>query len=262
MRPSFHPTEAKMKVKKLCWMLTLLAAAVLAVPERTKACGVVPPQPPGGGFHNIRFGPIIGNNIVIIIGSGFPVSLFEISNTHDCVCGIGVGMTGAGAPSSLLIDGARFMDINGNPIPAFSFSLDPVTTIGLANGPVLFPGSTWFGFHATVAPFSLPPGGFANLEFTGTLSLQDADALNNFMAQVASGVANGSNPVFDPNDPHHVTYEKFNVNVPEPTTLLLFGSGLAGVAMKMRKRRRSGKSESNRRLNAGADQYSGGGSLQ
>jgi len=36
--------------------------------------------------------------------------------------------------------------------------------------------------------------------------------------------------------------------VPEPTTLLLFGTGLAGVAMKMRKRLKlaSGRKEANR----------------
>ena len=218
-------------MKSARWMLILLFAVfvVLTSPDRSFACGVTP----------VITGPPLRVSVSgssVTFGSA-PISLFSITTTHDCVCGIGIGMTGATGPPSLMLTSAVFRDSNGNVIPQFGFALDPITTVGLANGPVLMPGARWFGFHAVVQPFTLPPDGLAFLEFTGTVDPNDINALLGLTAQVASGVGNGSNPVFDVTDPHHVTYSKHDLQVvPEPTAMLLLAMGLAGVAAHLRSR--------------------------
>lgn len=222
-----------MKSAKWVFMLFSLLV-VLSVPNSVSACAVPSPRPSPTPVLVRMNGPNINLS--------YAVNLFEISTTHDCVCGLGVGMTGATGPGSLVFTNVSLQDSGGNILAQFNFMPNGTTTMGLANGPVITPGARWFGFNASVNPFPLPADGLAFLVFSGTINQGDINALNGLMAQFAAGVGSGPNPVFDPNDPHGVKYDKTSLeNVPEPISMFLLGTGLAGVAMKIRRsRKRSG----------------------
>jgi hypothetical protein len=96
--------------------------------------------------------------------------LIPPSSTTTCAAGVGVGSFDNLAPADLAITDMHtvvFNRVTGSrvPLPEFGFLPNAVTTDGLANGAgpggptgtnPLFEGSTWFGFSATVEPFTPP----------------------------------------------------------------------------------------------------------
>ena len=104
-------------------------------------------------------------------------------------------------------------------------------------------GNTFFGtYTGTIDLSSVIPGVGGIAPVTETLSITNGTGLFAGASGSLAGVGTGtffSNGFSDSN----VTYTGTIRTVPEPTTMLLFSTGLAGVAGAMRKRREAGKSK-------------------
>ncbi len=198
--------------------LALAAALALLAAPPVFACGSSP-----GSVGNLTFGSGGGPNFLPPPPGlqqaqvSAPIGVFAPSSPTTCVCGLGAGVTGNPAPSSLSVGQAvltRFDQQTGQHTILTEFvplSLNSLTTQGLANGPgLILPGGQWFGFSGLIQPFDAPALG-PNEIFTLTFSLNfdpdDRDALMGLPLQFASGTGEpDGTPIFDPRLEHPVTY--------------------------------------------------------
>lgn len=164
--------------------------------------------------------------------SGVPQLTFTGNANFTGTTALGVGsLSGSNSLGSFFLSTAPTQALSG------SFTLNVTFTVptGIAGGqgttytatitgsvsPNIDQGGVFIDFNNTPQVFT-----FSNANATGsfTLTLADVFVQTGRSAQLTAGITGQQSPV------------------PEPMTMLLFGSGLAGVAAKMRRRRQAANS--------------------
>jgi len=235
-----HPKSHSQQLIALAWkvVLTSLAFTVLSLAVATSTyAGVVqltsPSQLSQGAITGIYLQP---NNTIL----PSPYSLTAGGNTltftqsgNFLILTQGVNFAGDFPPSTKIIStlgrGPITIDF-ANPVREFGFLMQNNVNPQLINTFSVFNGAMLLGsFNG-----SLQPGTRLPLFFDGARAT-DSDVITRIIVTGAPG--------FGPDD-FVIGPVTFVVEpVPEPTTLLLLGTGLAGVGVAVRKRRKGKESE-------------------
>lgn len=198
---------------------------------------------------------------------GIEAGPFETFTNHDCVCGIGIQT--AGSPASLMVKDVQFFreNLTTGEITAVFSEFDTLvpnslTSAGLSSGQGDAAGLTWFGLSGNVAPFTPPPLGpdeFFGMSFTISVDNADLPSLLDQRVQFAAGLGDaagipqfgGTHPVqywssADPQDTNQLSQLPMiadaqahaQAQVPEPSSLLIWGLAVVGVPATLRMKRR------------------------
>ncbi len=208
--------------------LAVAIGLLLGWPGIGRSCGLTTPfsAPPPKLF-------ITNGNVFVQLGT-----VFATTTPHSCACGLGV----INPPSGLDFDTATIGRLNtqtlvfnavltstGSP---FVLTRNPVADIPwstgvAADGSRACPGLTWYGFSNTAVPPVTPPTLGTNEIFAIGFHITGGVFLPNQFGQLGSGVGfpNGL-PDFSNNEGHGARY---SACVPEPSSRLSLGIGLAGI---------------------------------